>query len=117
MAAVELNITLQKGEDYEVVGWIDDDFGNNLDISGDTFRAQVKTACGETALASFVFAVFFDSADSRWKYRRTMAQSVINALTVNEAIWDQFQESPATKSNKMFKGKITVDCNVTEPTV
>lgn len=119
MAAVEQEITLQKGEDYEVVGWVTDDFDNAVDISGDTFRAEVRDFCGagSTVLASFTFPIFLDPADSIYKYIRTMPQATINEITQNSAVWDQFWESSAGKSTKMFTGNVKIKCNVTDPTV
>ena len=113
--AAESNEVLEKGEDYEVVEWFLDDLGAPVDISGDIFRAEIREFVGGPLLASFVFEIFLDG--TTYKYRRTMAQSVINALTVTEAVWDQFQEFADGKVAKNLSGKITVIGNVTDPTV
>ena len=114
--AIEENICLEKGADYEEVEWITDNNDNAIDISGDTFRAEVREYAGGPLIASFTFAVFLDG--TIYKYRRTMAQSMINSLTVSEAVWDQFREHAADSfSEKMFHGKVTIPANVTSPTV
>lgn len=112
--AAESNEVLEKGEDYEVVEWIVDAYDTPVDISGDTFRAEIREYVGGPLLASFTFEVFLDGTTA--KYRRTMAQSVINALPVTEAVWDQFQEFSDGKVSKNLYGKITVIGNVTDPT-
>lgn len=121
MSAIIENIILQKGEDYEVVGEVQDDFDNPLDISGATFRAQVRDFCGvgSTLLASFTFTIFLDTSvtPNVYKYRRTMAQTIINAITQESGVWDQFMESSTGESLKMFEGKVKIKCNVTDPTV
>ena len=109
------NEVLEKGSDYEVVEWIVDDFGNPVDISGDTFRAEVRDTVGGTLLASFTFEIFLDGGI--YKYRRTMAQGLVNALTVNQAVWDQFQEFTDGTVAKNLRGAIKVVGNVTDPTV
>ena len=45
-----------------------------------------------------------------------MDQDIINALTVTEAKWDQFQEFSDGKVAKNFEGKITITGNITDPT-
>jgi hypothetical protein len=112
---IEENIELPQGADYEEVEWITDDNDNPIDISGDTFRAEVRIAPGEPLLASFTFEIFLD--DGIYKYRRTMAQSVINALDETEAEWDQFREHADGFSEKIFFGKVKIPANITSPTV
>ena len=114
MEAAESNEVLEKGADYEVVEWIEDDYGNPINISEDTFRAEVRDTVGGDLLASFTFEIFLDGAI--YKYRRKMAQSVINALTVKQAVWDQFQEFADGSVAKMMRGTVTVTGNVTDPT-
>ena len=117
--AVERNISLAKGADYEKVGWITDNLDNPIDISGDTFRAEVREYADGPLLATFTFVVFLDTSvtPNIYKYRRTMAQSIINSLTVTEAVWDQFREHADGFSEPMFFGKVCIPANITNPTV
>jgi hypothetical protein len=117
-SAVESNEVLEKGADYLETEFIEDDNGNPTDISGDTFRAEVRIAPGEPLLASFTFTVYQITFNNEliWVYDRFMDQDVINALTVTEAQWDQFQEFSDGKVAKNFTGKITIPGNITDPT-
>lgn len=117
--AAESNEVLEKGADYEVVEWIVDDFGNPVDISGDIFRAEVRSFVGGPLLATFTFEIFLDTSEPTpfYKYRRTMDQSIINALTETQAVWDQFQEFTDGTVAKNLRGKVEIVGNVTRPTV
>jgi len=119
--AAESNEVLEKGADYEVVEWIVDDYDNPVDISGDTFRAQIREYAGAAGspIASFTFEIFLDNNEPTpfYKYRRTMAQALINALTIKEAVWDQFQELSDGTVTKNMRGKVKIVGNVTDPTV
>jgi hypothetical protein len=111
------NIALNKGEDYSVVGdFTDTKTGQNVDISGDTFRAEVREYAGAAAvLATFTFTLFQDAADGdKWKYERAMAQSIINAIPNKTAVWDQFRTSGG-KTSKILTGTVEFNTNVTEP--
>ena len=111
------NIALNKGEDYNVTGDLTDTkTGANVDISGDTFRAEVREYAGAaTVLATFTFTIFQDTDDGdKWKYTRTMAQSIINALDKKSAVWDQFRTTGGDTS-KMLTGKVEINTNVTSP--
>lgn len=116
--AVESNEVLEKGADYLETEFIADDNDNPTDISGDTFRAEVRIAPGEPLLATFTFTVYQITFNNEltWVYDRFMDQDIINALGVTEAIWDQFQEFTDGKVAKNFFGKIKIDGNVTDPT-
>jgi hypothetical protein len=117
-SAVESNEVLEKGADYLETEFIEDDNGNPTDISGDTFRAEVRIAPGEPLLAEFEFTIYQATVlgELIWVYDRFMDQDVINELTVSEARWDQFQEFSDGKSAKNFTGKITIPGNITDPT-
>lgn len=118
-AAIEDNICLEKGSDYIEVEWIVDDDGNPVDISADTFRAEVREYAGGPLLASFTFEIFLDTSEATpfYKYRRKMAQTIINPLTVTEAKWDQFRELADGSVDKNFYGLVSVPANITNPTV
>jgi hypothetical protein len=110
------NIALNKGEDYSVTGELTDSVTKqNVDISGDTFRAEVREYEGapDPPLATFTFTVFQDT-DGKWKYERAMDQSIINALAKKTAVWDQFRTSGG-KTSKMLTGKVEINTNVTNP--
>ena len=117
-SAIESNEVLEKGADYLETEFIADDNGNPTDISGDTFRAEVRIAPGEPLLAEFTFTVYQATVlgELTWVYDRFMDQDTINALTVSEAQWDQFQEFTDGKVAKNFVGKITIPGNITDPT-
>ena len=53
--AVESNEVLEKGADYLETEFIRDDNGVPTDISGDTFRAEVREIIGGPVLATFIF--------------------------------------------------------------
>lgn len=112
MPAIKENIQLERGVDYEVEEYILDDFGNPLDISGDTFIGAVFDRCGGNKLADFVYAKFLDPVDSIWKYTRFMARATITGLpeSPTQLYWEQFQISPANLSTKNFEGEATVAC-------
>ena len=112
------NIALNKGEDYNVTGdFTDTKTGANVDISGDTFKAEVREYAGapDPPLATFTFTIFQDTDDGdKWKYSRTMAQSIINALTNKSAVWDQFRTTGG-KTSKILIGKVEINTNTTSP--
>lgn len=117
--AIEENIELPEGADYEEVEWIADDNDNPIDISGDTFRAEVRVAKGQPLLASFTFEIFLDTDEPTpfYKYKRKMAQSVIATIGTTEARWDQFREHADGFSEKNFFGRVKIPENITDPTV
>jgi hypothetical protein len=121
--APEKNLVLNGGEDYSAVGEFRDDNGNNIDISGDTLKAEVRQTKDGALIATFSFTIFQDAGDidpntdqGKWKYERTMAQSVINGIAITEGFWDQFRTSGGLTS-KNLQGKVTITDNVTDPTV
>ena len=116
---IEDNIQLPEGADYEVVQWITDNNDNPIDISGDTFRAEVRIAPGEPVLASFTFEIFLDNDEATpfYKYRRTMSLEDIATIGTIEAKWDQFREHADGFSEKNFFGKVAIPENITDPTV
>jgi hypothetical protein len=116
--AVEENLCLPKGADHKEVEWIEDENGNPVDISGDTFRAEIRDSSGSTLLASFTFTVFLDNTEDPpfYKYQRFMDQDTINADVPLEAKWDQFRELSSGDVERMFFGKISSPGNITDPT-
>lgn len=116
--AVELNLCLPKGADHKEVEWLEDENGNPLDISGDTFRAQAREYSGGPLLFDYTFTVFLDNTEDPpfYKYQRFVDQDTINAITVTEAVWDQFRELPSGDSERMYFGKNTFPGNITSPT-
>ena len=116
--AIEENITLAKGADYEEVEWPTDDNDNPEDISGDTYRAEIRAYKDGPLLASFSFNIFLDNTEPVpfYKYQRTMDQDIINALTVTEARWDQFREHADGYVEKDFYGIVSIPDNITSPT-
>lgn len=116
MAADIKHIVLEKGSDYEAVGELSDDDGN-IDISGDTFEAAVKENIDDAdgdVKATFTFTIFQDAEDdNKWKYRRTMTDTTIDALTIKNGVWDQFRILPDLTRAKMLTGNITVTKKVT----
>ena len=117
--AIEDNISLPKGADYIETEWITDDNDIPVDISGDTFRAEIREYADGPLLASFTFEIFLDNTEPTpfYKYRRTMAQSVVNALDVTQAKWDQFRELADGSSQRIFYGDVSIPGNITNPTV
>lgn len=117
--AIEDNICLPEGADYIETEWITDDNDNPVDISGDTFRAEIRIAPGEPLLASFTFEIFLDNTEPTpfYKYRRKMAQSVIATIGTTQARWDQFRELANGDSDKNFFGKVSIPENITDPIV
>ena len=116
--AIEENLCLPKGADHKETEWITDDNGNPVDISGDTFRAEIRIAPGEPLLASFVFTVFLDNTEDPpfYKYQRFMDQDTINADVPLEAEWNQFRELANGDSERMFFGKTDSPGTITSPT-
>lgn len=116
--AIESNETLEKGSDYKETEFITDDNDNPVDISGDTFRAEVREFEGGPLLATFTFTVYQTTigGDTIWVYDRFMDQDIINTLSVNEAYWDQFQELASGDGRKNYFGKIKIIGNITDPT-
>jgi hypothetical protein len=116
--AVELNLCLPKGADHKEVEWITDENDNPVDISGDTFRAEIRESSGGTLLASFTFTVFLDITEDPpfYKYQRFMDQDTINADVPLEAQWDQFRELASGDSERMYFGKTKSKGSITDPT-
>jgi hypothetical protein len=116
--AVELNLCLPKGADHKEVEWITDENDNPVDISGDTFRAEIRDFSGGTLIATFTFTVFLDNTEDPpfYKYQRFMDQDIINAITKTEGQWDQFRELASGDSERMYFGKNKFPGNITDPT-
>lgn len=118
--AIEENIVLARGADYEEVEWYTDENDNPEDISGDTIRAEVREFAGGPLLATFTFVIFLDESEPTpfYKYRRTMDQDIINddLSGFTELRWDQFREHSDGFVEKDFYGKVSLPDNITSPT-
>lgn len=117
--AIEDNITLSNAADYEVVQWPVDENDVPEDISGDTYRAEVREYKDGPLLASFTFEIFLDNTEPTpfYKYRRTMSLEIVEAIGKTEARWDQFREHADGFVEKDFYGSVSIPDNITDPTV
>ena len=110
------DIVLKKNADFEAVLEFWDDDGN-IDISSDTFEADIKENINDSdddVKGSFTFVNFQDTEDEdKWKVRMVMADTAINPLTIKSGVYDMFRIfSDGFRANP-FEGSITVKKNIT----
>ena len=125
MPATEKNIVLERGTDYEAVGYLDDD-GVGEDIQNDTFKGACKHEYDDVdgdVIADFTYVIFEDTndldsnSDPRWKYRRTMAKEVIDAIDagIEYGVWDQFRILSDGTYTRQLYGVVEIRPRVTPP--
>ena len=111
MAAAKHNLIVSRGEDYSFKVTV---AGTGIDISGDTFKSEIRRASGKPLVASFTCAVTDGSAG---EVTVTLPRSESLKLDANTTYkWDIFRIESGTPeiTTRLIYGDVIVEGNVTD---
>ena len=113
MAAAKHNLIVSRGEDFSFKVTVADSSGA-VNISGDTFKAEIRRASGKPLVASFTCAV---TAGTAGEVTVTLPRSEslkLDAYTTYN--WDIFRIESGTPdvTTCLIKGNLRVEGNVTD---
>ena len=111
MAAALHNIIVGRGEDYTSILTILDNLGAPVDISLDTFEAQVRRAGGKPLVAEFTCALS-DAVNGVMTIVMPRSESLKLDGNAHYS-WDLFRITP-TASYRLIQGDVRVENNITK---
>ncbi len=107
MAAAKHNLIVSRGEDFSFKLTIT---GDGINVSSDTFKAEIRRASGKPLVASFTCTV-----DSLTEVTVTLPRSESLKLDANTTYkWDIFRVQPDDTSTCLIKGALRVEGDVTD---
>ncbi len=111
MAAAKHNLIVSRGEDYSFKVTVADSSGA-VNISGDTFKSEIRRASGKPLVASFTCAVTDGSAgEVTVTLPRSESLKLDAYVTYN---WDIFRVQTDDTSTCLIKGDLRVEGDVTD---
>jgi len=115
MAAAKHNIIVSRGEDFSFTLTVTDSSGGNVDLSNNTFTAEIRRDGGKPLVASFSFGAPF-GADTH-QITATLSQTETLKLDGNVNYkWDMFRtdDDAGTTTSRLIYGDVKVENNVTD---
>jgi hypothetical protein len=113
MAAVKRKIVIEKGATFRLNLRLKDELGVFLNLTGYVGRMQVRATLDSEVVALDLSGGFTFDAVGRCRVRATAAQTT--ALTIAAGVYDLEIESPAGDVDRLFKGAVVIEPNVTRP--
>tara|TARA_R100000951_G_scaffold98794_1_gene88933 strand:- start:377 stop:718 length:342 start_codon:yes stop_codon:yes gene_type:complete len=112
MAAAKHNIIVSRGEDFSFTLTVADSNGA-INITGDTFTAEIRRAGGKPLVASFSFVI---TNASNGVVDATLPKAETLKLDGNTAYkWDLFRfENTASATTRLIYGDVKVENNITD---
>lgn len=113
MAAAQHNIVVGRGEDFAFTLTIKDSVGERVDVSGDTFKAQVRTQGGKPLICEFTIDA--EELGEEGVIICTLPQTETLKLDGNARYqWDLFRIEANTDSvSRLIAGDVRVENNIT----
>ena len=110
MAAAKHNLIVSRGEDFSFTLTVQDSGGSPVNITGDTFTAEIRRNGGKPLVASFS-CVITDAANG--VLVATLPQSETLKLDGNVNYkWDMFRTD--TTTTRLIYGDVKVENNITD---
>lgn len=110
MAAAKHNLIVSRGEDFSFTLTVQDSGGSPVNITGDTFTAEIRRNGGKPLVASFS-CVITDAASG--VLVATLPQSETLKLDGNVNYkWDMFRTD--TTTTRLIYGDVKVENNITD---
>ena len=115
MAAAKHNIIVSRGEDYSFTLTVKTSGDSVVNITDDTFTAEIRRDGGKPLVASFSFGAPF-GADTH-QITATLSQTETLKLDGNVNYkWDMFRtdDDAGTTTSRLIYGDVKVENNVTD---
>ena len=113
MAAAKHNIIVSRGEDFSFTLTVQDSGGSPVDITDDTFTAEIRRDGGKPLVASFSCSIT-DAGNGILIANLSKAESLKLDGNVNYK-WDMFRfENTTSTTTRLIYGDVKVENNVTD---
>ena len=113
MAVATYNLKLEKGVYYETVFTFLDANSSAINLTGFTFKAEVRRKSTEELESSFTCTI---TEAVNGKMKMSMAASATEVLPdEDELMYDLLAKDSATNVHRYIKGKVTVTDTITDP--
>jgi len=113
MAAAKHNIIVSRGEDFSFTLTVQDSGGSPVDITDDTFTAEIRRDGGKPLVASFSCAIT-DAGNGVLVATLDQAETLKLDGNVNYK-WDMFRTEDVTSTTtRLIYGDVKVDNNITD---
>lgn len=113
MAAVKRDLVIEKGATFRLNLRLKDDAGLYMDLTGYVGRLQMRATMESDVVA--MDASPWITFDNQGRCRVTVPHSVTTSISITQGVYDLEIESPGGEVDRLFKGKVKVDPNVTRP--
>ncbi len=113
MAAAKHNIIVSRGEDFSFTLTVQDSGGGTVDITDDTFTAEIRRDGGKPLVASFSCSIT-DAGNGILIANLSKEESLKLDGNVNYK-WDMFRfENTTSTTTRLIYGDVKVDNNITD---
>jgi hypothetical protein len=110
MAAVNTNLTIEQGSDYNIDLTIDNDDGTPLILTGYTAQSKVRKHYGSTSYQDFTIE-FVDRLAG--EIRLSMGSSITSSLSEGRYVYDIVLTDPNLVKLRVVQGNVLVNPGVT----
>ena len=113
MAAAKHNITVGRGEDFSFTLTIATSGGAAVDISNNTFKAEVRRDAGKPLVATFTVTIEGAASAGTVKVKLPKAETL--KLDGNARYkWDLFRIESGGNTTRLIYGDLQIENNITD---
>lgn len=112
MSAANHNLTISRGEDLSFTLTLKDVDGETIDVSSDTFPAEIRRDGGKPLVAEFVSDPTSNGASGQVTFTLPKSES-LKLDGNNRYKWDLFRVQQNEITTRLIYGSVNVENNIT----